>query len=171
MYRDVQKLFSKSFSVIQQKNFSYRRNFFFKHRMNLTFFYILYKKKVLESWKFSISGFYRIFTFWDALNTISLFLQNVCLCVSNFVAVLRQKIMGGIAQNFLFSCILLAYLRKFMLITFWFIEFNNIRRCSEFLISWTQCYRTKLHAVVPNTNYFESIILKFKTFIVIAIVR
>ena len=29
----------------------------------------------------------------------------------------------------------------------------------------TQWYSTKLHAIVPNMNYFKPVILKFKTFI------
>ena len=85
-----------------------------------TFFYILYKKKVLESWKFSSPGFWRIYTFWNILNTISLFLQylhyflqflhlmSVGMSVydTNFVTSLAQKVTHKIAWNFIFSCIL-----------------------------------------------------------------
>ena len=49
---------------------------------NLTpppFYFLLYKKKVLISCKFLISGFWWICTFWDVLNTIWLFLENVCV--------------------------------------------------------------------------------------------
>ena len=35
----------------------------------------------------------------------------------------------------------------------------------KFFISITQWHRTKLRAIVWNTNYFKPIILKFKTFI------
>ena len=46
------------------------------------FYFILYKQnKKLVSCKFSTSGFCWICTFWDVLNTIWLFLENVCLCV------------------------------------------------------------------------------------------
>ena len=48
----------------------------------LDYYFLLYKqKKVLVSCKFSISGFRGIYTFWDVLNTIWLFLENVCLSV------------------------------------------------------------------------------------------
>ena len=54
--------------------------------MGYTFYFLLYKKKkVLVSCKFSFSGFRWIYTFWDVLNTIWLFLENVCLCVSVYV--------------------------------------------------------------------------------------
>ena len=43
------------------------------------FFYILYKKKVLELRKFSIFGFWWIYILRNVLNTISLFIQNVFL--------------------------------------------------------------------------------------------
>ena len=45
-----------------------------------TFFYI-HKKKVLDSRKFSTSGFRWIYMSWDVLNTIWPFLENVCLSV------------------------------------------------------------------------------------------
>ena len=38
----------------------------------------------MDSWKFSTSGFRWIYMFWDVLNTIWPFLENVCLSVSNF---------------------------------------------------------------------------------------
>ena len=58
-----------------------------------TFFHILDMKKVSESWKFLTSSIWWIYTFWDVLNTISLFLQNVCLstCGTNFVAELAIR--------------------------------------------------------------------------------
>ena len=40
----------------------------------------------MDSWKFSTSGFWWIYMFWDVLNTIWPFLENVCLsvCLRNF---------------------------------------------------------------------------------------
>ena len=74
------------------------------------FYFLLYKKeKVLVSCKFSISGFRWIYTFWDVLNTIWLFLENVCLsvclcvCDKNFVASVAQELMHEISWNFIFS--------------------------------------------------------------------
>ena len=77
------------------------------------FYFLLYKKKkVLVSSKFSISSFWWIYTFWDALITIWLFLENVCLsvrlsvCLPVFVHVcMWQKFCGKYssrtkAQNF-----------------------------------------------------------------------
>ena len=46
----------------------------------ITFFY-MHKKKVLDSRKFSTSGFRWIWMFWSVLNTIWPFLENVCLSV------------------------------------------------------------------------------------------
>ena len=60
---------------------SHDHEFLTSDNLIFTFFYILYKKKVFESWKFSNSGFWRIYTRLDVLNAISLFLQNVCLSV------------------------------------------------------------------------------------------
>ena len=75
------------------------------------FFCILCKEKVFEFWKFSIFGFKRIYMFWNVLQTISLFLQNICLsavglseCDTNFVTLLAQKIMNRIMCNFVLSC-------------------------------------------------------------------
>ena len=56
-----------------------RKAFFF-----FTFFYI-HKKKVLDSRKFSNCGFRWIYMFWDVLNTIWPFLENICLSVSLYV--------------------------------------------------------------------------------------
>ena len=74
------RICNKVFSIIYH-SFSKHFSHFF------TFFYILYKKKALESWKFSTSGFWRIYKFWGVLNKISLFLQNICLsvCETNFM--------------------------------------------------------------------------------------
>ena len=55
-----------------------------------TLFYILYKKKVLESRRF--------LTELHIFGCISLFLQNICrfFCDKNFVAALAQKLIDGI---------------------------------------------------------------------------
>ena len=45
-----------------------------------TFFYVN-KKKVLDSRKFSVLGFRWIYMFWDVLNMIWPYLENVCLSV------------------------------------------------------------------------------------------
>ena len=42
---------------------------------------------------------------------------------------------------------------------------KDVQMLFEILISLTVWYRTKLHAIVPNMNYFKPIILKFKIFI------
>ena len=49
----------------------------------ITFFYI-HKKRVLDSRKFSTCSFRWIYMFWDVLNTIWPFLENVCpfVCLS-----------------------------------------------------------------------------------------
>ena len=77
------------------------------------FYFLLYKKKkVLVSCKFSISGFRWIYTFWHVLNTIWLFLENVCLsmclcvCDKNFVASVARELMHEISWNFIFSILL-----------------------------------------------------------------
>ena len=74
-----------------------------------TFSCILHKKKLLESRKFSTSSFWCIYSFWDVLNTISQFMHNVCVCVcvcvcdKKFLTAPAQKLMNGIAWNFIFS--------------------------------------------------------------------
>ena len=57
---------------------------------NFTFFY-MQKKKVLDSRKFSTSSFRWIYMFWDVLNTIWPFLENVCLYVSKILWTLYHK--------------------------------------------------------------------------------
>ena len=52
-----------------------------------------------------------------------------------------------------------------VLIIFWCTSLKKFRCSSKFLFSLTQWCRTKLRAIVPNTNYFQPIILKLKTFI------
>ena len=46
-----------------------------------TYTYYIHKKKLLDSRKFSTSGYRWIYMFWDVLNTIWPFLENVCLSV------------------------------------------------------------------------------------------
>ena len=67
----------------------------------------------MVSWKFSISGFWWIYAFWDVLNTIWLFLENVYLfvwcprvCDKNFVVCVIEKLIYRILWNFIFSFIL-----------------------------------------------------------------
>ena len=73
-----------------------------------SFFYIN-KKKVLNSRKFSTSGFRWVYTFWDILNTIWLFLENVflsaclCVCDKKFLASAARELMNRISWNFVFS--------------------------------------------------------------------
>ena len=74
--------------------------------------YIRRKYWIRES--FLTSGFRCIYMFWDVLNTIWLFLENVCLsviinvwCMNNyFVGSQSQKLMFGIESNLIFSKIL-----------------------------------------------------------------
>ena len=49
------------------------------------------------------------------------------------------------------------------MVRFWCISLEKFFYCSKFSISLIQWYKTKLHAIVPNTNYFEPTISKFKT--------
>ena len=51
-----------------------------------------------------------------------------------------------------------------MLIRFWCTSLKKFR-CSIFLISLKQWCRTKLRAIVSNTNYFKPFISKFKPII------
>ena len=57
----------------------------------LTFFYI-HTKKIMDSRKFSTSGFRCIYIFWDVLKTSWPFLENICLYVylQNFVDTVSQ---------------------------------------------------------------------------------
>ena len=63
--------------------------------------------------------------------------------------------------NFIFSCTLC----NLVLIRFCCISRQKFRSFSKFFISLTHWYAAKLRAILPNTNYFKSIILKLKTFI------
>ena len=74
-----------------------------------TFFY-MHKKKVLDSRKFSTSGFQRIYMFSDVLNTIWLFFKmSVCLhvCLHNIEDTVSHEQMRGKSRNFIFSCTLI----------------------------------------------------------------
>ena len=77
----------------------------FKFPTSKFFLLFSFKKKVLISWKFSTSVFWWIYTFLDVLNTIRLFLENVCLyvCDKNFVASVARELMNRISWNFMFS--------------------------------------------------------------------
>ena len=50
-----------------------------EHLLTVLTFIYAYTKKVLNSRKFSTSGFRLIYMFWDVLNEIWPFLENVCL--------------------------------------------------------------------------------------------
>ena len=94
--------------------------------------------------------------------TISHFIQNVCLCGTEILwQRWRKKLVDGIAWYFTFNSIL----THLVLIVFKCISLKRFHCCSKFSISVTQRYKTKLHAIVPNADYFKPIILKFKTFI------
>ena len=62
------------------------------------FLLYMYKRKTLESQKFSISGFWWIYTFWDVLNTIGLFLANVCALLKFCV---HPSLMHKLSWNFI----------------------------------------------------------------------
>ena len=53
-------------------------------------FFNIHKKIVLDSRKFSASGFRWIYLFWDVLNKDWPFLKNVCLSVGLFVCMSRK---------------------------------------------------------------------------------
>ena len=54
---------------------------------------------------------------------------------------------------------------RYICLQFCYISLKRFRSYSKFTISFTRRYRTKLCAIVSNTDYFKPIILKFKTFI------
>ena len=99
-----------------------------------TFLHILYEKKVLELWELPTSDFWRIYMFWDVVNGISLFFQNVCLYVTQILWVRWPKNkwtkMHGILH--------LVYIsHKLVLVIFWCISLKSFRCCSKFSISLT----------------------------------
>ena len=123
----------------------------------------MHKKKVLDSRKFSTSGFRWIYMFRDVLNTIWPYSENVCLSicmVSKILWTLYLKNLCAETDETLYSG---APWYKLKLIRFWCISLKKFRYCSIFFISLTQWCRTKLLAIISNTNYFKPIILKFKT--------
>ena len=82
----------------------FEKNFFniFSDRHFITFFYI-HRKKVLDSRKFSTSGFQWIYMFSDVPNTIWPFLENVCMSVSRS---------AGMSPKFCGHCISRTNARK-----------------------------------------------------------
>ena len=126
-----------------------------------TFFYVLYKKKKLECKNFWHAALMDL-RISGCLEHNSLFMQNVCLSFllssydTNFVKALPHKQMERIGWT-------LYYKHKLERIRFWCISLKRFICCTKFLIYWTQRYRAKLRAVVPNTDYFKLIFLKFET--------
>ena len=102
------------------------RNEYFKACRLFTFFCI-HKKKVLDSRKFSASGFRWIDIFWDVLNTIWPFLENVCLDT------VSQELMRGNWWNLIFSWTfmglradsILVYIAQEVPMLFEFFDFFN----------------------------------------------
>ena len=135
-----------------------------------TFFYILCKVKVLESWKFSTSDFLMdLHILGYSEQDLIIFkkcLLSVCMHVCKILWTLYLKNLCAEIDETLYS---VAPLYNLALFRFWCISLKKFC-CSKFLISLTQWYRTKLCAIVHNTIYFKLVILKFKTFIT-AIVR
>ena len=93
------------------------------------------------------------------MNTISLFLQNICLCVTQFCD-------RNLWTNLYEILYLVPSYHKLVLIRFWCMSLKKFLWCSKFSIPLTRWYRRKLHAIIP-----KPIILKFKTLFIIAIVR
>ena len=119
--------------------------------------------------KLSITGFRWIHMFWDVLNTIWQFSENVCLSVSLSVCMF-PKFCGNCISRMKCAEIdeisySVASWYNLKLIRFWCISLKKFRYCSKFFISLTHWYRTILRVVVPNTSYLKPIILKFKTLI------
>ena len=82
-------------------------------KMKITLFFLLssifcIRRKYWNLENFQLPVFGGIYTIWNALNTISQFIQNVCfsVCDTNFVPALAQKLIDGIAFNFKLNCIL-----------------------------------------------------------------
>ena len=51
------------------------------------------------------------------------------------------------------------------MIGLWCISLRKFRCCLKFVISLTRWCRTEQREIVPNTNYFKTFILKFKTIV------
>ena len=74
------------FALLQMDNFLEEQ--LEKEAYLCSFYFFLYKqKKELVSCKFSTSSFWWTYTFWYALNTIWLYLENICMymCVTNIL--------------------------------------------------------------------------------------
>ena len=108
--------------------------FHFYHLLEVTFslFYIN-KKKVLDSRNFSTSGFRWIYMFWNILNTIWLFLKNVCPCVCMCMS-----------PKFCGHCNLRTNARKLM-IRYIQLHFDIVWCRLDFGV-----YHSRKSAVVPN---------------------
>ena len=110
---------------------------------NRFYFLLCTYKKVLVSLKFLTFCFWCIHTFFDALNTIWLFLENVCLCVTvkNFLASTSRELIKRISWNFSFKLMSLIN-----------------RRCSSIFsgiigISWSLFLRVKLKKKIIQNLY------------------
>ena len=77
-----------------------------EHDYTITFFYV-HKKKLLDSRNVSISDFPWIYMFWDVLNKIWQFLENVCLYY--IVDTVSKELMGGNWWNLVFSCTFMEF--------------------------------------------------------------
>ena len=90
-------------------------------------------------------------------------------CPSAYLSVCLQNFMDTVPQELMhrnwWTWYSVTSWYNLVLIKFWCILFKKFWCCSKFMISLTQWYMTKMRAVVPNTNNFQPIILKYKTFI------
>ena len=81
---------------------------FFVELACFTFFYI-HTKKVLDSRKFSTSGFWSIFRCPE--HNLTIFRKCLCVglyvCLQNFVGTVSQEMMNRNWWNFIFSCTLI----------------------------------------------------------------
>ena len=97
----LNSLFLRSFSCICLR-------LFFISCLGIFYFYILHKKKVLESWKFQFLMNLHVLGCPEQEFTIFTKCLIVCLYVTQFLwPCYREKLIGGIEWNFRFSCILL----------------------------------------------------------------
>ena len=128
-----------------------------------TFFYI-HKKKVLDVRKFSTSGFRWIYMFRDVLNTIWSLPENVCL--SAYVCI--QKFLGTVSQE-LMRKLMKLYIQLHPDIIQCWSEFGSYCSWSSDVVrnfsSFNTVVKDKIVCIVPNTNCFKPVILKFKIYI------
>ena len=101
-------------------------------------FLLYHQKKVLDSWKFSTSGFWWIYMIWDALNTIWPLLENVCLSVCRSPKFCGNCISGSNARKLMKLYIQLHLDKIWFSLDFACISFKKFWCCSKFLISLTQ---------------------------------